>query len=312
MSQLDARLGRGYSSVRDLDRLPAMPALSEGDRRTFGLGQNDVLTPARSAALAAIGKAKNRRVILVESDQYYREVLTVELLRQGFAVHVFADGASLLGSLATTIDADLAVLDWDLPTMPGIKLLAQLRQHGVNLPVVFLTGKVIAGNEHERCLLAPREALNAFEKMAFDQGAVDFISKSRDRQVIVRRLRRVVDLAKPKTDVVIEERVACDKLLLKPESSRAYWNQVDVGLTLGEYNIVHLLVSHAGSFITYRAVYDRLRYEGFIAGIGEDGYRANVRSAIKRIRNKFRACDPAFEEIENYTGFGYCWRKPSA
>ena len=64
--------------------------------------------------------------------------------------------------------------------------------------------------------------------------------------------------------------------------------------------------------MTYRAVYDRPHYEGFIAGIREDGYRANVRSAIKRIRNKFRACDSAFEEIENYTGFGYCWRKPSA
>src|SRR3981081_3187230 len=189
--------------------------------------------------------------------------------------------------------------------------MAKLRQHGVNLPVVFLTGKVIAGNEHERCLLAPREALNAFEKMAFDHGAVDFIAKSRDRQVLVRRLRSVVELArpKPKTDLPVQERLACDKLLL--ESSRAYWNHVAVDLTLGEYNIVHLLASKPGNFVTYRSVYDRLRYEGFIAGTGEDGFRANVRSAIKRIRNKFRACDLAFEEIENYTGFGYCWRKPA-
>ena len=58
---------------------------------------------------------------------------------------------------------------------------------------------------------------------------------------------------------------------------------------------------------TYRAIYDRLTYEGFIAGVGNIGYRTNVRSAIKRIRNKFRACDPAFVEIENYTAFGYCW-----
>ena len=43
---------------------------------------------------------------------------------------------------------------------------------------------------------------------------------------------------------------------------------------------------------------------------GTDGYRANVRTVIKRIRNKFRALDPAFDEIESYTGFGYCWRKP--
>jgi two-component system response regulator ChvI len=287
-----------------------MPAPSEWDG-TFNRRQNDILSPARSAPLAATGKAEIRRVVLVESDQYYREVLTVELLRQGFVVHAFTDGASLLGSLATAIDADLAVLDWDLPTMPGLKLLAQLRQHGVNTPVVFLTGKVIAVNEHDRCLLAPREALNADECLAFDQGAVDFIAKSRDRQVLVRRLRSVVELAKPKTDVVIEERLTCDKLVLAPKSSRAYWNEVDVGLTLGEYNIVHLLASNAGTFVTYRTVYDRLRHEGFIAGYGADGYRANVRSAIKRLRNKFRALDPTFEEIENYTGFGYCWRKPS-
>ena len=63
--------------------------------------------------------------------------------------------------------------------------------------------------------------------------------------------------------------------------------------------------------MTYRAAYDRLRFEGFIAGSRNDGYRANVRLAIKHIRNKFRVCDPAFDEIENYSGFGYGWRKPS-
>jgi len=283
-----------------------MPAPSEWDG-LFNRRKSDRVSPSRPVVPAA--NAEVRRVVLVESDQYYREMLTGELLRQGFVVHAFTDGASLLGSLATAVDADLAVLDWDLPKMPGIKLLAQLRQHGVNLPIVFLTGKIIAGDDHDRCLLAPREALNADECMAFDQGAVDFIAKSRDKQVLVRRLRRVVELARPSTNVALQERLACDKLVL--ESSRAYWNQVDVDLTLGEYNIVYLLASKAGSFVTYRAVYDRLRYEGFIAGTGEDGFRANVRSAIKRIRNKFRACDPTFNKIENYTGFGYCWRKPS-
>jgi len=308
MSQLDARLGRGYSSVRSLDRLPAMPAPSEWDG-FFNRRKSDRVSPARPVGTAA--NAEVRRVVLVESDQYYREVLTFELLCQGFVVHAFADGASLLGSLASVINADVAVLDWDLPTMPGTELLAELRQHGVNLPVVFLAGKFVRDSEHERCLLAPQEALNADECMAFDQGAADFIAKSRNRQVLVRRLRRVVELVKPKIDVSVEERVACGKLRLQPETSRAYWAGIDVGLTLGEYKIVHLLVSNVGSFVTYRTLYDRMRSEGFIAGAGEDGYRANVRSAIKRIRNKFRACDPTFDEIENYTGFGYSWRKPS-
>ena len=308
MSQLAARLGRGCSSVGVLDRLPAMPAPSEWDG-LFNRRKSDRVSPSRPVAPAA--NAEVRRVVLVESDQYYREVLTFELLCQGFVVHAFADGASLLGSLASVIDADVGVLDWDLPKMSGIKLMAELRRQDVNLPVVLLTGQVIAGDENDRCLLAPREALDAYECMAFDEGAVDFIPKSRDRRVLVKRLRRVVELVKSKTDVSVEERVACGKLRLNPETSRTYWNQVDVGLTFGEYKIVNLLASNVGRYVTYRAVYDCLHYEGFIAGTGEDGYRANVRSAIKRIRNKFRSCDPAFDEIKNYTSFGYCWRKPS-
>src|SRR5258708_18084226 len=144
----------------DLGGSPTMPAPSVWDG-SFNRRKSDKVTTSRPAG---IGQAeKLRRVVLVESDQYYREVLTFELLRQGFVVHAFADGASLLGSLASVVDADLAVLDWDLAKMPGIKLLAELRRHGVDLPVVFLTGTVIPGNE-----------LDAHECMAFDQGAVDF------------------------------------------------------------------------------------------------------------------------------------------
>ena len=306
MSQLGARLGRGPSSIGVLNKISDVPP-SDWDG-SFNRRASDRLPLFRRGPASFKGEIP--RVVLVESDQYYREVLTEELLRQGFAVHPFADGAALLASLATVSRADLAVLDWDLPGMPGTTLLAQLRQQGVRLPVVFLTGKVIAGKQDERCVLAPRDALNAYECMAFDQGAIDFISKSRDRQVLVRRLRSVVELVRPMTDVAVEEHLTSGKLVLNTKTSRACWNQVDVGLTLGEYNIVHSLASDAGSFMTYRAVYDRLTYEGFIAGTGADGYRANVRSAIRRIRNKFRGLDPTFEEIETYTGVGYSWRKP--
>jgi hypothetical protein len=48
---------------------------------------------------------------------------------------------------------------------------------------------------------------------------------------------------------------------------------------------------------------------GKASGTRLDAYRANVRSAIKRIRNKFRELDSTFSEIENYTAFGYCWGK---
>ena len=138
MSRPDPGLEHEFSSAGGLDRSQVTPAPSERDG-TLNRRQSDKAGPA---APAAMGKAAPRRVVLVESDQYYRETLTGELLRQGFIVHAFTDGASLLGSLAIAADADLAVLDWDLPKMSGIKLLAELRRQGVNLPVVFLTGKV--------------------------------------------------------------------------------------------------------------------------------------------------------------------------
>jgi two-component system, OmpR family, response regulator ChvI len=305
MGQLNARFGRGYPSVENLDRSAGLPAPSEWDG-SFNRRKSDSVSLSRPVAPAADA----RRVVLVEDDQYYRETLTCELLRQGFVVHAFADGASLLASLATAVDADLVVLDWDLPKMSGIKVMAELRRQDVDLPVVLLTGKVIAGDDDDQCLLAPREALDAYECMAFDQGAVDFIPKSRDKEVLVRRLRNAVELVKARHNAALEERLTCDRLCLKSETSRAFWNGVDVGLTLGEYKLVDLLVSNAGSFVTYRSLYDRLHFQGFIAGSGTNGFRANVRTAIKRIRNKFRVCDPTFDEIENYTGFGYCWKKP--
>ena len=51
-----------------------------------------------------------------------------------------------------------------------------------------------------------------------------------------------------------------------------------------------------------------MRGEDFVAGAGSDGYRANVRRFIRRIRRKFGEVDEDFDEIENFPGFGYRWR----
>jgi len=71
---------------------------------------------------------------------------------------------------------------------------------------------------------------------------------------------------------------------------------------------VHILASNVGRYLTYREIYDLQYYEGFIAGSGDDGYRTNVRSTIKRIRKKFCKLDSTFSEIENSTALGYRWR----
>jgi two-component system response regulator ChvI len=250
-------------------------------------------TPNQSAAgsPAYTGRTAGIRILFVEDDEGYRETLVAKLSERGFVVHCFTDATWLLRSLDSAVEADVIVLEWELPNISGIDLLPQLRQRGVNLPVVFLTS----------------HAQQANEKLAFERGAIDFIDKSRGVEILASRLRLVSETGKPSANPEADKPIVCGKLVLRPESSRAYWNGVDVGLTVGEYKIVHLLASNAGSYVTYRAIYDRLTYKGFIAGVGNIGYRTNVRSAIRKTRIKFRKCDSAFVEIENYAGFGYCW-----
>jgi two-component system response regulator ChvI len=257
--------------------------------------EQDVATleAAAPALLASVSTPDAIRILLIEDDLIDHEFLTDELSKQGFAVRRFENGASLLGAPDATRDADVIVLHCDRPKVSSIDLLAKLHRQGVNVPVVLLA----------------RRARPSHECLALARGAVDVICTSRGSDVLVRRLKGVVKASKRTDQLQCDRSMICGKLLLRPDVSRAYWQDTDLDLTLGEYNIVHLLASNVGKYVTYRAIYDRLHYEGFIAGNGADGYRANVRSAIKRIRNKFRDFDPTFDMIENYVSFGYCWRK---
>jgi two-component system response regulator ChvI len=232
------------------------------------------------------------RVLLVEDDEDYREIVGSELSWHGFAVRCFADSASLLGSLDTAAEADVIILDWRLPNISGIDLLPQLRQRGVNLPVVFLTSHPQPANE----------------KLAFERGALDFIDKTRGVEILARRLRLVAKSGRPAANSEADKPIVCGELVLSPTTYRAYWKEGDVGLTVTEYDIVDLLASNVGRYLSYRTIYELQYYEGFIAGTGDEGYRTNVRSSIKRIRKKFCKLDPTFAEIQNSTALGYRWR----
>jgi two-component system response regulator ChvI len=241
---------------------------------------------------ASVSEPVAIRVLLIQNGVTDRRFLTDKLSKLGFAVRNIA---SLPGAPDAARDVDVIILHCDRAKNSGIDLLVKLQHQGLNVPVVLLTG----------------EAAPAHECLALDKGAIDVILRSRGPEVLVRRLKSVVKASIRADQPRSDGSMVCGKLLLRPEAGRAYWEDADLDLTLGEYNIVHLLASNAGRYMTYRAIYDRLHYEGFIAGSGPRGYRTNVRSVIKRIRNKLRDFDSTFDEIENYAGFGYCWKKPA-
>lgn len=106
-----------------------------------------------------------------------------------------------------------------------------------------------------------------------------------------------------------QDDIVIGDLRLCLNSQRVEWRGADLALTVSEFKVVKLLVDHIGEYVTYRSIYDTVHYVGFVAGMGDDGWKTNVRSMIKRMRRKFLCLDPGCEMIENYQGFGYRWRK---
>jgi len=249
------------------------------------------LTRPQAGAISEEWRLKNR-LIFIDDDAAYRQIVKGELEEEGFSVTDFPSGEAMLDSLEDSSGADIIVLDWSLEKTSGIDLLPMLRERGFNLPVVFLTGR----------------STPVHERLALQRGAVEFIDKSRGISILVARLRLI---AENKREAVTSKALRCGHLVLELDAGRVSWKETAVDLTVSELKLVALIASNVGRYVPYRQIYDTIHYEGFVAGSGEHGYRANIRSSIKRIRKKFQECDPTFDEIKNYTGFGYCWDKRS-
>lgn len=236
------------------------------------------------------------RIALVDDDSLFLRVFAANLQAAGYEPVCFDDPRQALASLRHGVPPDACVLDWDMPGLDGLELLKLLRAHGVPAPVLFLTsyGQPI------------------FEEAALDAGAIDFIDKSRGPAIILHRLSLAL-ARRAEPDAVQSGPTRADlrigELVLSQSSKRASWRGRNVPLSRNEFDVIALLAEKAGRDVGYRQIYDVIRGNGFVAGQGEDGYRANVRAMIKRIRRKFSQLDPDFAALQNYPGFGYRWHQ---
>lgn len=75
-------------------------------------------------------------VVLVEDDPSLLRALTFALEAEGLAVHSYRAGKALLSA---PVHADCLVVDFRLPDLDGLTLIAALRQKGVSSPAILTT-----------------------------------------------------------------------------------------------------------------------------------------------------------------------------
>lgn len=77
-------------------------------------------------------------VIVVDGDAGLRHSLWFSLAAEGFVVATYANGTDLL-SVGDLPDRACLVVDYNLPDMTGLELVAKLRSRRVGLPVILIT-----------------------------------------------------------------------------------------------------------------------------------------------------------------------------
>jgi DNA-binding response OmpR family regulator len=136
--------------------------------------------------------------ILVLDRASNAAIIGKRLRRAGFAVVVTEDGLDAL-TMMMSRPVDLALIDMNLPHMPGLRVLQEIRRTAriAQLPVMMMTSRT-----------DPAAAITAL-----DAGADDHIAKPFDFDILSARIRRLVNrnramVALQQTNATLDARIA--------------------------------------------------------------------------------------------------------
>jgi DNA-binding SARP family transcriptional activator len=147
----------------------------EPDAETKRLFQQIAQMRAKRGSETAPQKDDRKAILVVEDNILSRELTTAVLKNEGYDVRVAQDGAEALMLLGRE-SVDLMLLDIDLPFIDGHRLLQALKEKGIDVPAIFISG--LPGEEPEL--------------KAFQIGAIDFIRKPVKNSVLIARVARVL------------------------------------------------------------------------------------------------------------------------
>jgi DNA-binding SARP family transcriptional activator len=149
----------------------------EPDAETKALHREIMTLRAKATDTSAEGAEEDRRknVMVVEDNVLNRELMSALLKGAGYNVMLAKDGAEAL-MLIGREKVDLMLLDVDLPFIDGHMLLQAVRENGLDIPAIFISG--LPGEE--------------VEVKAFEVGAADFIRKPVKNTILLARVSKVL------------------------------------------------------------------------------------------------------------------------
>lgn len=226
-----------------------------------------------------------RRIAIVEDETALAHNYKDALEREGYRVDVYADRPTAQASFDSRLP-DLAIIDIQLGDEPkgGHELCRVLRAASRTVPIMFLTAR---DGEID-------------EIVGLSLGADDYLSKAISLPQLNARVaalfRKVDAFAGASSHSKVIQHGPLD---LDVDRITVRWHDKPVELTVTEFWIVKCLAQNPGHVKSRQQLMDA-------AEIVVDDQTIN--SHIKRIRKKFRDCDPRADPIKTDYAMGYSWR----
>ena len=217
------------------------------------------------------------KLLLVEDDTKIAAAVKRGLEAEGFTVEVAVDGEDGLWR-ATEGTFDLVILDIMLPGRNGYRICADMRAAGDWTPILMLTAKDGDLDEAE----------------ALDTGADDFLTKPFSFAVLVARVRALLRRAPDRTVVP----AAVGDLRIDPARRRVWRGEQEISLTAREFDVLALLVRHAGEVFSKDQI---------LAGVWDSDFEGDPNIVEVYVRRLRRKVDEPFARrtIETVRGAGY-------
>lgn len=222
------------------------------------------------------------KILVVDDEPPIRKLLRLGLGTQGYSVFEAANATVAIEQIAL-MQPDLIVLDLGLPDLSGYELLRRWREEGSDLPVVILSSRTDEGGIVQ----------------ALELGADDYITKPFGMNELVARIRVALRhrLQQQGERPIFETgglSVDLVKRIVKVDGK-------EVKLSPKEYEILRVLVQHAGKALTHRFLLAQVW-----GGSTDVQY---LRVYVRQLRQKIERLPDQPQYITTETGVGYRLRE---
>lgn len=217
------------------------------------------------------------KVLVIDDEPPIRKLLRVGLSTQGYEILEASSGKIALEKL--TEEPALIILDLGLPDIQGHELLRTIRARNENVPIVVLSSR---GDE-------------AGKVQALDLGADDYLTKPFGMDELLARLRAAL---RHQLQVQGERPIfRTGDLSVDLVRRIVKLGEREIKLSPKEYDLLRVLVQHAGKALTHRFLLKELWDE-----LTDAQY---LRVYVRQLRQKIEADPERPQYVLTETGIGY-------